>query len=77
MSKKYYLWTQDHIRLKKVIEAHGVDYLIDELCQTTIKMINTLQDITTIKPLNQYEMLITLKNSKKAILSQRQERNQV
>ena len=67
MSEKYYFWTQDHTRLEKVIGAHGVDYLAYKLCQTTIEMMNMLQNIMTIKLFNQYKMLIILEELKKKL----------
>ena len=32
-----------------MIETHGVNYLADELCQTMIKIINTLKNIMITK----------------------------
>ena len=66
MSKEYYLWTQNYTRLEKVIGAHGVDYLADNLRQITIKII-MLKDVTTIKPLNKYKTPITLEELKKRL----------
>ena len=57
---QYYLQTRDHTRLKKVIEAHGVKYLADDLCQTMTEMIQTLEDITIIKEFKNYKTPITL-----------------
>ena len=66
-SKEYYLWTRDHTRLKKVIEAHGVDYLADDLCQTTTEMIQMLKDIMTIKEFENYKTPITLEELKEKL----------
>ena len=50
-----------------MIEAHRVDYLTDKLRQTTIEMINMLQDVTTIKLFNKYKTPITVKELKKKL----------
>ena len=50
-----------------MIEAHGVDYLADKLYQTITEIINTLQNVTTIKLLKQYKTPITLKELKKKL----------
>ena len=67
MSKEYYLWTRDHIRLEKVIGAHEVEYLADDLCQTMTEMIQTIEDIMTIKEFKNYETPITLKKLKEKL----------
>ena len=50
-----------------MIEAHGVDYLAENLLQTTIKMIQTLKDITTIKEFKNYKKSITLEKLKERL----------
>ena len=67
MSEEYYLWTRDHTKLKKVIGAYGVNYLADKLHQIIIKMMNMLQNITTIKPFKQYKMPIILEELKEKL----------
>ena len=67
MSEEYYLWTKDHTRLKKVIEVHGIDYLADDLCQTTTEMIQMLENIISIKELDRYKIPITLEEFKERL----------
>ena len=67
--EEYYIWTQDYTRLEKAIRLYKVNYLADKQCQTITKMMNTLQDITSIKFFEQYEMLITLNKLQKSIPS--------
>ena len=67
MSEEYYFWMRDHIRLKKMIGAHRVDYLVDNLCQTMTKMIQTLEDITIIKEFKKYETPISLEKLKERL----------
>ena len=55
------------MRLEKMIRAHEVDYLADNLRQTMTEMINTLQNVTTIKFLNKYKTPITLKKLKEKL----------
>ena len=50
-----------------MIEVYGVDYLADNLRQTTTEIIQTLEDITTIKELNKHETSITLEELKKRL----------
>ena len=58
---------KDYTRLKKVIGAHRVDYLADDLCQTTIEMIQTLENITAIKEFEMYKIPITLEKLKERL----------
>ena len=50
-----------------MIRAHGVDYLADNLRQTTTEMIQMLENITTIKELDKYETSITLAELKEKL----------
>ena len=50
-----------------MIKSYGVNYLADKQCQTTIEMINILQDIASIKPFKQYKISIILKEFKKKL----------
>ena len=50
-----------------MIEAHGVEYLADGLCQTMTKMIQRLEDITTIKEFKNYKTPITLEELKEKL----------
>ena len=61
-SEEYYLWTRDHTRLEMAIGPHGVDYLADEQRQTTTEMMNTLQDVKNIKPLERHEIALRTDN---------------
>ena len=58
---------RDYTRLEKVIRAYEVDYLVDNLRQTMTKMINTLEDIITIKFLDKYKTPIILKEFKERL----------
>ena len=66
-SEKYYFWTRDHTRLQKVIEAYGVKYLADDLHQTMTEIIQTLEDITTIKEFKNVKTPIILEKLKERL----------
>ena len=50
-----------------MIGAHGVEYLADDLHQTMTDIIQTLENITTIKEFENYETLITLEELKEKL----------
>ena len=50
-----------------MIGAHGVEYLADNLRQTMTEMIQTLEDIMTIKKFENIKTLITLEELKERL----------